>query len=287
MQQSRTKKSRAFTYAIALHVMVLAILITSTDMASDPNPAPLPAVPIVKARVVDQRAIDAEVKRLEAQETKKRREEEKKVAEIKKKRRAEEQKLNALKKEQARLEKKKADEKKRIAAEKKQLEKEKRLLAERKQTEEQEQKRIAAEKVKAEQELQRIADQRRELEEEKAREEAEALRQALANEETERALAGKQRADDLEIARYINAVRTKVASVFIYPDLAEGLKCTLYVRMIPGGEVIEARVIQPSGNATFDRQAENAVRKAAPLPVPSDPRLFQRMREIKFVFDPE
>ena len=75
--------------------------------------------------------------------------------------------------------------------------------------------------------------------------------------------------------------------MFIYPDLAKGLNCTLYVRMIPGGEVVEASVIQSSGNAAFDRQAENAVRKAAPLPVPSDPRLFQRMREINFVFDPE
>jgi len=97
----------------------------------------------------------------------------------------------------------------------------------------------------------------------------------------------RQRADDAEIGRYINAVRTKVANVFVYPDLDDGLKCTLYVRMIPGGDVVEARVIQSSGNQSFDRQAENAVRKAAPLPVPSNPRLFQRMREIKFVFDPE
>ncbi|HJP34753.1 MAG TPA: cell envelope integrity protein TolA, partial [Gammaproteobacteria bacterium] len=60
-----------------------------------------------------------------------------------------------------------------------------------------------------------------------------------------------------------------------------------YVRIIPGGEVVDAQVTQSSGNAAFDRQAENALRKAAPLPIPSDPRLFQRMREIIFVFDPE
>ena len=129
------------------------------------------------------------------------------------------------------------------------------------------------------------------MQQRKAREEAQrleaALRDELEDEEQELTAVAQQRADETEITRYIQAIRSRVASVFVYPDLAKGLNCTLYVRMIPGGEVVEARVIQSSGNPAFDRQAENAVRKAAPLPVPADPRLFQRMREIKFVFDPE
>ena len=54
-----------------------------------------------------------------------------------------------------------------------------------------------------------------------------------------------------------------------------------------GGEVVEARVVHSSGNPVFDRQAETAVRKAAPLPVPDEPRLMQQMREFNFVFEPE
>ncbi|MFP6682844.1 MAG: cell envelope integrity protein TolA, partial [Gammaproteobacteria bacterium] len=124
-------------------------------------------------------------------------------------------------------------------------------------------------------------------EEERAQAEAEVLRKALESEEAELVSAAEQRADDSEITGYIEALRTTVVSVFIYPPgLEDGLNCTLYVRMIPGGDVVEARVTQSSGNALFDRQAENAVRKAAPLPVPSNPRLFKRMRKIKFVFDP-
>jgi len=298
MQTGRSKKSRAFGYAVAIHLVVFIVLITSTDFVSSPAPDPAPSVPIVKARAVDKEALDKEVKRLQAAEEKERREAEEK-------RRAEEQKAQALKEQQAELERKKREETKRIAAEKKKLAEEKAKLAEQKKQEEAEKKRIAAEKEKveaekrkAEEEKKRLAEERKKeaaekakAEEEKARQEAEktaaALREALASEEEELAAAQQQQADEAEIARYIAAVRARVASVFIYPDLAEGLNCTLYVRMIPGGEVVEARVIKSSGNPAFDRQAENAVRKAAPLPVPSDPRLFQRMREIKFVFDPE
>ena len=78
----------------------------------------------------------------------------------------------------------------------------------------------------------------------------------------------------------------QVADNFVAPDINSGLKCTLLVRMIPGGEVVDARVVKSSGNATFDRQAELAVRKGSPLPVPEDPRLFEQMRQIQFEFDP-
>ena len=269
----RTRKSRAFVYAAVVHVIVLVILLTTTDMTSTPVVAP--AVPIVKARVVDQKSIDEEVKRLKEIESEKTRSAEKK-------RREEEQKVAVLKKERVLLEKKKKEEKQRITVEKKRIEKEKLELAARKKKEAAERKRRAAEEKK------RLAEERKKLEEERAQAEAEALRKALESEDAELVSAAEQRADDSEITSYIEAVRTKVASVFIYPpDLEDGLNCTLYVRMIPGGDVVEARVTQSSGNASFDRQAENAVRKASPLPVPSNPRLFKRMREIKFVFDPE
>ena len=287
MLVGRTGKSRAFVYAIVLHAIVLVVLVTTTDKESRLRPAPAEATPIVKAHVVDQRAIDEEVRHLKEAEDRKRREAQMKIADAEKKRRAEEQRLKELKKEQARLEQKKAEEKRRITAEKKKLEKERLLLAEHKHKEEQRRKRAEEDKRKAEEEKQRLSETRRKLKQEKARKEAEALREALANEENEIAAAKQRHDDEVEIARYVEAIRTKVASVFIYPDLEGGLNCTLYVRMIPGGEVVEAKVVQSSGNAAFDRQAENAVRKAAPMPIPSDPRLFQRMREIKFVFDPE
>ena len=88
------------------------------------------------------------------------------------------------------------------------------------------------------------------------------------------------------MARFTAAILRQVSNNFVAPDFKSGLKCTLLVRMIPGGEVVDARVVKSSGNPTFDRQAELAVRKASPLPVPDEPRLFQQMKEIQFEFDP-
>jgi TonB family protein len=102
----------------------------------------------------------------------------------------------------------------------------------------------------------------------------------------ELAAASQSRADQSELARYTAAILREVSSNFVAPDIKSGLKCTLLVRMIPGGEVVDARVVKSSGNSTFDRQAELAVRKASPLPVPDDPRLFQQMKDIQFEFDP-
>ncbi len=274
--KGRTRKSRAFIYAAIVHVIVVVVLITSTDFSSDPSPVAAPQVPIVKAKVVDQKAIDEEVKRLQEAEAKKKREAEKKRT-AEKKRRADEIKRS----KEAEAKKKREAEKKR-AAEKKRRDEEKARENAREEA--------VAEKKKQEQQKRELAE-RKKIEEAQAKAEAEraaaALREALENEEKELASVTQARADEAEIARYIEAVRTRVASVFVYPDLEGGLSCTLYVRMIPGGEVVEARVIKSSGNASFDRQAENAVRKAAPLPVPSNPRLFKRMQEINFVFDPE
>ena len=67
----------------------------------------------------------------------------------------------------------------------------------------------------------------------------------------------------------------------------EGLSCVIRITLVPGGEVAGVQIVQSSGNAAFDRQAENAVRKAAPLPVPEDPRLFQQMRSLSIVFAPK
>ena len=57
--------------------------------------------------------------------------------------------------------------------------------------------------------------------------------------------------------------------------------------MIPGGEVVEARITRSSGNSVFDRRAETAMSKASPLPVPDNPRIFAKMREINLVFAPQ
>jgi len=56
--------------------------------------------------------------------------------------------------------------------------------------------------------------------------------------------------------------------------------------MIPGGDVVEVRIDKSSGNTLFDSRAEIAVKRASPLPVPENPRIFDKMRVIRLTFAP-
>ena len=56
--------------------------------------------------------------------------------------------------------------------------------------------------------------------------------------------------------------------------------------MSEGGKVIESTIVESSGNELFDQRAEKAVYSASPLPVPSESRLFNKMRSIRITFDP-
>ncbi|MFU8790041.1 MAG: cell envelope integrity protein TolA, partial [Methylobacter sp.] len=85
------------------------------------------------------------------------------------------------------------------------------------------------------------------------------------------------------------AIRQKVARSWIRPVSARsGLKCTIQVRLMSDGTVVEAKVIATSGDEIFDRSAENAVNKASPLPVPKDKELAAKVfKSFKFLFDPD
>lgn len=84
------------------------------------------------------------------------------------------------------------------------------------------------------------------------------------------------------------AIRKKVNDKWIKPASLKGkLHCTIRVKLFPGGDVMDAKVVISSGNAVFDRSAENAVWKAEPLPVPNDPMIFRKkFKTFTFIFNP-
>lgn len=74
------------------------------------------------------------------------------------------------------------------------------------------------------------------------------------------------------------------------PTARNGMRAVLQIRMLPTGELIDARITQSSGDPAFDRSAENAVYRAAPfseltaLPI----RVFnQNFRTLSLIFQPE
>jgi colicin import membrane protein len=59
------------------------------------------------------------------------------------------------------------------------------------------------------------------------------------------------------------------------------------VTVLPGGEVLNARLLKSSGHRAYDEAVERAIIKAQPLPLPTEPGLFNRFREMKLGFRPK
>ena len=85
------------------------------------------------------------------------------------------------------------------------------------------------------------------------------------------------------------AIKQKVNRNWMRPSsTTAGSRCTIRVRLMSDGTVMNAEVVSSSGDEDFDRSAENAVNKASPLPVPKDKELFAReFRSFQFLFDPK
>ena len=109
---------------------------------------------------------------------------------------------------------------------------------------------------------------------------------AQAKVEAQKAKAATQR---VEAEQAKLAIKQKVNRSWIRPvSTTAGLKCTIRVKLLSDGTVIDAEVISSSGDEDFDRSAENAVNKASPLPVPKDKELFAReFRSFQFLFNPK
>jgi len=266
---------RAIIYAVLVHAVVIGIAVIgfrwtvdspSTDQVVQATAVPEP--PPRKTEKVDKRAQEEEAARQKAEAEKLR------EAELKKK---QEEEL-AKQRQVAERKKKEAEEK-----EKKKQEEElakQRQVAERKKKE-------AEEKEKEKQK--RAAEEERRKEDKRRQQAAEqTLQEQLAAEEKARQRAAFAARSATEIDKYRLLIRQRVSRSWNRPvGVAKGLKCVVRVRLTPTGEVVAVNVVPSSGNALFDSSVVNAVYKAAPLPLPEDPALFEYFREIEFLFNPE
>jgi colicin import membrane protein len=257
---------RAVAYAVLMHVVLLIVLVFSLDWTPKISRPAGVKVPI-EAKLVDQRKLDAI--------------EEQKQAEQRKIEEAKQQAEQAAKKkkEQEAKRKAEAEQKKRAEAERKK----KALLAAKKKKEQEAKRKAEAEakrKAEAEKKRKAEAEAKRKAEEAARRREAEqALQQQLAAEQAER--------DQGIVAEYTAYIQEKIQQHWLKPaGSPEGLSCTVQVSLIPGGDVARVQIVRSSGDPLFDRSVENAVYKAAPMPLPRDPAVFKYFRELRLIFKP-
>ncbi|MDG2155919.1 MAG: cell envelope integrity protein TolA [Gammaproteobacteria bacterium] len=89
-----------------------------------------------------------------------------------------------------------------------------------------------------------------------------------------------------ELAEYIALIKQRVERNWVKPSgSASAIECEVYVSQIPGGEVVVVKTGRCNADPAVIRSVEAAVYKSSPLPVPSNPRLFER--NLRFMFKPQ
>lgn len=114
--------------------------------------------------------------------------------------------------------------------------------------------------------------------------------EAEIRKEIERANQQQRQAANLAVRdKYQRLINQRVVTKWNRPLSARnGMVTVLRISVLPGGEVSNVITIQSSGDPAFDASAEEAVRRASPLPVPDDPAIFrQYFSSITFKFNPE
>lgn len=115
---------------------------------------------------------------------------------------------------------------------------------------------------------------------------ADARMEALAKADAARAAtlggAGSPNAVRAWEAQIQNAIRANI----VRPGGVSGRpKPEFVIQLLPSGEILEpVRLVTSSGVQAVDEAVERAIRKTARLPLPADPRVFQR--QLRLVFDP-
>ncbi|WP_297387588.1 cell envelope integrity protein TolA [Acidiferrobacter sp.] len=141
--------------------------------------------------------------------------------------------------------------------------------------------RIAARKRLKAQEQAAAARARAKLRREIAAAAARAQQRAAARAAAARAAAAAARG---VVSRYKALIEARVSAAWVAVPQSKGLHCTVRVRLIAGGQVVSARIVQGSGNSVFDRSVIAAIYNAAPLPVPRSAAKLQYLNPLTFVF---
>ena len=92
--------------------------------------------------------------------------------------------------------------------------------------------------------------------------------------------AAQSRALDV-IAEYKAKIMAKIRSrIVLPPNIPDDSVAELDVTLLPGGDILNVRLRKSSGYAAFDSAVERAIFLAKPLPLPPDPALFPKFREL-------
>ena len=178
-----------------------------------------------------------------------------------------------------------------LEAERREEERKKAEEEERKRQEALEAERREEERKKAEEEERRrqeaLEAKRREEERKKAEEEEE---QRKREKELQDQLARTRTRNEAEnaLAALVDRIAAAAENNWRRPwNSSPGRVALIRVRVARNGEVLSAHVVKSSGDQAFDESGEIAIKKASPLPFPSDPEYYEFIKEFNIKFAPD
>lgn len=280
--------------AVLLHVVFVGVFgLTMLKFARKPPPAQL----AIQAVVVDRSVIDRAARQQERDRAKER--EQQRQQQEAEQRKQEERREAEQKAEQQRQQeqKQREDQQRRVVEEQQAREKqetERKAQAEA-QAENQRKAQVEADRQrKAEEDRKRVAEierkQKEEAERRKAAEDARAqqqredeLRKQLESEEGE----NEAKNSDAYAAYRLMVMRAIERQWNKPPSARPGVVCTVKITQAPTGTVLSVSVQsgECNGDEALRQSIEVAVKRASPLPVPEDSRLFER--EVVLNFKPQ
>jgi len=148
-------------------------------------------------------------------------------------------------------------------------------------------------KKKQQQDLERRKEEEKQKEEVKRKlaQEAEAKRIAQEQADLKAKLAKEQASAQSRLYdEYVRQISNKIKRNIVEPPNLQGNPTVEFeVRLLPGGEVLESslRLRRSSGVPAYDQAVERAILKSSPLPLPTDPTLFNMFRELNLKIRPK
>jgi colicin import membrane protein len=124
------------------------------------------------------------------------------------------------------------------------------------------------------------------IKKQQAAEKARAITQAKL--EKERIEAANRARMSGVVDKYKALILGAIGQQWIVPDqVNKTLSSRFKIRLAPNGAVLDVQLTRSSGDPVLDRSAQAAIYKASPLPVPSEPDVFNQFREISLTVRPE
>lgn len=259
--------------AVFISLLLHAGLIAAVTLGwqSQPEPKKLP-IRIVQAKLVQLEQTAPKQQAPVVAEPKQ------KVIDLTKKKQAE-----AEKAKQAQLKKEREEKARKEKALKEKAEKERRL-AEKKKAEQLK----AQQEAEAEQKKKALEQELKKLEEERIQRQ---LQQEIAAAEQAEQTALAQEQAEATAQSYVAVIAQRVEQFWSRPPSArKGMQCELLIQLVPTGRVVSVNIIKSSGNAAFDRSAEQAVLKAEQFKELKDvpPDVFEQyFRQLTLIFNPQ